>query len=113
VWVELGHLPPTPQAVAAEEAVQKRDTHRTEPPQSKLEVRKALNVEAAGDAAAKRRAILLRAIKDGGMFGIEEHSMKNIQGAGRGLALQQDLQELARSGVVERKPGRRWVAVIR
>lgn len=114
VWVELGHLPPTPQAVDREEAAQKKDApHRTEPPQSKPEIRKALNVEAAGDAAAKRRAKLLAAIRDGGMFGLEEHSMKNIPGVGRGLALQQDLQELAKSGAVESKPGRRWVAVIR
>lgn len=113
VWVEQDHLPPTPQKIAAEEAAQKKDKHRTEPPQSRAEIREALHVEAAGDAAAKRRAKLLAAIRDGGMFGLEEHSMKAIPGVGRGLALQQDLQELARSGAVESKPGRRWVAVIR
>lgn len=113
VWRERDYIPAHPLKVAAEEAAQKKDQHRTEPPQSKDEIRKALNVEAAGDAAAKRRAKLLAAIRDGGMFGLEEHSMKNIPGVGRGLALQQDLQELARSGAVESKPGRRWVAVIR
>lgn len=115
VWVEQDHLPPTPLEVEAEAKAQKADRHRTEPPQGKLEVRKALNVEAAGDAAAKRRAILLAAIRERGMFGLEEHAMKTIPGAGRGLALSQDLTELSRSGVVERAPGsdRRWKAVIR
>lgn len=115
VWVELGHLPPTPIEVEAEVKAQKADKHRTEPPMDRAEARKALAVEAAGDAAAKRRAILLAAIRERGMFGLEEHAMKSIPGAGRGLALSQDLQELARSGAVERAPGsdRRWKAVIR
>jgi hypothetical protein len=113
VWSELDSVPVHPLKVAAEESAQKKDRHRTEPPMSKAEIRKALNVEAAGDAAAKRRARLLAAIRDGGMFGLEEHAMKHLPGVGRGLTLQQDLQELARSGAVESKPGRRWVAVIR
>lgn len=116
VWVEQGHLPPTPLDVEREaDAQKKNEKHRTEPPQSKGEIRKALNVSAAGDAAAKRRAILLAAIRERGMFGLEEHAMKTIPGAGRGLALSQDLQELSRSGAVERAPGteRRWKAVIR
>lgn len=115
VWSELDYVPAHPLRVKAEEEAQKKDKHRTEPPQSKLELRQAINVSAAGDAAAKRRAILFAAIRDRGVFGLEEHAMKLIPGAGRGLALSQDLQELARSGAVERAPGvdRRWRAVIR
>jgi hypothetical protein len=115
VWVEQDHLPPTPLEVEAEVKAQKSDKHRTEPPMDKTAARKALAVEAAGDAAAKRRAILLAAIRERGMFGLEEHAMKTIPGVGRGLALSQDLKELARSGAVERAPGsdRRWKAVIR
>lgn len=113
VWAELDYVPAHPLRVKSEEDAQKKDKHRTEPPQGKLEVRKALNVEAAGDAAAKRRATLLAAIRERGMFGLEEHAMKTIPGAGRGLALSQDLTELSRSGAVERAPGRRWKAIIR
>lgn len=114
VWRERDYVPPHPLKIKAEMESQKKDTHRTEPAQSKTEVRKALAVEAAGDAAAKRRAALLRAITERGMFGLEEHAMKSVPGVGRGLALSQDLQELARSGAIE-KPGtdRRWRAVIR
>ncbi|HEX6022583.1 MAG TPA: hypothetical protein VFZ00_11350, partial [Solirubrobacter sp.] len=113
VWSELDYVPAHPLKVKSEEESQKKDKHRTEPVQSPKEIRNALNVEAAGDAAAQRRAKLLAAIRERGMFGLEEHAMKSIPGVGRGLALQQDLQELARSGAVESKPGRRWVAVIR
>lgn len=115
VWSELDYVPAHPLRVKSEEDAQKKDKHRTEPPQSKPEIRKAMAVEAAGDAAAKRRAILLAAIRERGMFGLEEHAMKTIPGAGRGLALKQDLTELSRSGAVERAPGsdRRWKAVIR
>lgn len=113
VWQEQDHLPPTPLEVEAEVKAQKADKHRTEPPMDKAEARKALAVEAAGDAAAKRRAILLAAIRERGMFGLEEHAMKTIPGVGRGLVLSQDLTELLRSGAVERAPGRRWKAVIR
>jgi hypothetical protein len=110
VWGELDHLPPTPQKIAAEGEKQKKDTHRTEPPMSPVEIRKALNVSAAGDAAALRRAALLKAIAERGMYGLEQHAMRAIRGIGRGGQLAQDLQELARSGAIDRAPGNRWVA---
>lgn len=113
VWIELDHLPPTPQAVEALEKSQKTDRHRTERTQSKPEIRQALNVEAAGDAAALRRAALLRAITERGMFGLEEHALKGVRGAGSGMALRRDLAELERTGAIARAPGRRWVAVVR
>lgn len=113
VWSELAAPPVHPLRVKAEMEAQKKDKHRTEPPQSRAEVTKALNLSAASDAAALRRAKLLGAIRDGGMFGLEEHVMRTIPGLGRGLALSQDLQELQRQGAIEAAPGRRWRAVVR
>lgn len=113
VWEELDYLPPTPQQVEAEATAQKKDTHRTERPQSKPEIRQALNVSAAGDAAAMRRAAVLRAITEAGMYGLEQHLMRNVRGAGRGGQLSRDLQELERQGAIERAVGGRWRAVLR
>lgn len=113
VWEELDYLPPTPQQVEAEATAQKKDTHRTERPQSKPEIRQALNVSAAGDAAAMRRAAVLRAITEAGMYGLEQHLMRNVRGAGRGGQLSRDLQELERQGAIERANGGRWRVVVR
>lgn len=111
VWSELDYIPAHPLRVKTEMDAQKKDKHRTEAPQSKGDVRKALNVSAAGDAAAIRRVRLFDAIRERGIFGLEEHAMRTIPGVGRGLALAQDLQELERRGAIARLPGRRWQAV--
>lgn len=109
VWVELDHLPATPQKVEAEEADQKKNlAHRTEPVQDRRAIRRSLGASAASDASAKRRAVLLAVIRDAGMFGLEEHKLRAVPGIGRGLALAQDLQELERAEQIARMPDRRW-----
>jgi hypothetical protein len=111
VWFELDHLPPTPSSVAAEEANQKKnEKHRTEPPQARAEIRKSLDVSSASDAAAKRRARTLAAIREAGMFGVEEHRLCLVSGVGRGIALVQDLQELERGGAIVKMSERKWRA---
>lgn len=114
VHVELGHLPATPQKVEAEESAQKKnEQHRTEPVQSRAEIRRSLGLTAASDAASKRRVKLLDAIRGAGAGGLEEHRLREVPGVGRGLALAQDLQELERACALERLPDRRWRIVIR
>lgn len=113
VWSERDYVPAHPLRVKAEEEAQKKDRHRTEKPQSRAEIRQSLNLTAASDAAAARRTKLLSAIRERGLFGLEEHLLRSVPGIGRGLTLAQDLQELERSGVLEKMPGpgRRWRAV--
>lgn len=113
VWSELDYVPAHPLAVRAEVEKQKKDKNRTEAPEGPVEVRKALNLSAAGDAAAMRRAAVLRAITEAGMYGLEQHLMRNVRGAGRGGQLSRDLQELERQGAIERAVGGRWRVVMR
>jgi len=112
-WRERDFIPVHPLRVKAEVEAQKKDQHRTEPPGDAVRVRKELNLEAEGEAAARCRAALLRAIVDRGMFGLEEHAMRQVPGVGRGLSIQNALRDLERTGAIQRAPGRRWVAVVR
>lgn len=114
VWEELNYLPTSPQKVEAEEDAQKKNVkNRTEPVQSRAEIRQSLNLTASSDAAAARRAKLVSAIRERGLFGLEEHLLRTVPGIGRGLTLAQDLQELERCRVLEKLPGagRRWRSV--
>lgn len=113
VWSELDYIPAHPLAVKAEVEKQKKDKNRTEAAEGPIAVRKALNLSASGDASALRRAALLEAITDGGMFGLEQHLMRNVRGSARGGQLARDLQDLERAGVIERATGGRWRGIIR
>lgn len=106
-WFELGHLPPTPAETRAAEEAEKKDTHRTEPPRSRTEIRKEMSASRADTADAIARANLLKSIRDRGQFGLEEHVMRNMAGL-RGAKLHGALAALEGAALIERANGGRW-----
>lgn len=108
VWGETDYLPPTPAETKAAVEAEKKDKHRTTPPRSAPEIRAEISSGRADVADVKRRAAVLRAIQARGEFGLENHMVRSIPGAGRGAQPQQALQELERMGSIERAPGSRW-----
>ncbi len=106
-WSELGHLPPTPAETKAQEEAEKKDQHRTEPPRARAEIRAEMSASRADTAEATARAGLLRAIRDRGHFGLEEHVMRTLPGM-RGAKLHQALSALEKAIMIERAPGGRW-----
>lgn len=107
VWSELGHLPPTPQAVKAAEAAEKKDQHRTHPPRTAEEIRREMSATGADNAFAKGKAALLKMITARGEFGLEQFAMLNVPGL-RGAQVHKALQELEAGRVIERANGGRW-----
>lgn len=107
-WRELDYLPATPSAVRAEVEKDKRDKHRTEPPRSPAEAARDINLSRAGDAEARARVEILKVLQRHGALGMDYHTIRGIQGAGRSAGVQQRLQELERAGSVEKLPGNRW-----
>jgi hypothetical protein len=107
VWSELGHLPPTPQAVKAAEAAEKKDTHRTHPARTAAEIRQEMSATGADNAYVKGKATLLKLITTRGEFGLEQFAMRNVPGL-RGPQIYRALQELEAGGIIERAPGGRW-----
>lgn len=107
VWSELGHLPPTPQAVKAAEAAEKKDTHRTHPARTAAEIRQEMSATGADNAYVKGKATLLKLITTRGEFGLEQFAMRNVPGL-RGAQIHRALQELEAGRIIERAPGGRW-----
>lgn len=110
VWSELGHLPPTPNETKAAEEAEKKDKHRTTPARSKQEIRAEMSSSRAEAGDAKRKALVLAAIRAGGVLGAPNQVVRDVRGVGRGSQLASYLRELEESGVVERV-GDRWRVV--
>lgn len=110
VWSELGHLPPTPSETKAAEEAEKKDKHRTSPARSKQEIRAEISTSRANAEDAKKKAALLEAIRSRGIFGLENHLIRDLRGVGRGSQAMTYLRELETDGLIERA-GDRWRAV--
>lgn len=113
VWDELDYVPVHPLAVKAEHEKAKKDKHRAGPAPSIAEVTADMNLARAGDADASRRAEIMTALARHGMLGMEWSEIRGLRGVGRGNAAQSALQELARSGAIEKAPSGRWRVVAR
>lgn len=108
VWSELDYVPAHPLQVKAAEEAEKKDKHRTTPARKPTEIRADLNAARAGDVEAAQRVALVDAIGRHGMLGMEHGELRKIRGAGRGPALQRQVQELERTGTIEKTPAGRW-----
>jgi len=106
-WFELDHLPATPSEIKAEGAREKREKHRVAPPRNTEQIRVDLNASRAGDAAAMRRAKILEAVRRHGALGIAYHDLRRQPGVGKGALFAHELQELVRTGSVERTSSNR------
>lgn len=106
-WRETDYLPPTPAETKAAEEQEKKDQHRTEPARSRREIAASMSATRADTAEAVGRAALLKAIRDRGQFGLEEHVMRTVPGM-RGARLHQALGALETAALIERAAGKRW-----
>ncbi len=112
VWSELDYIPAHPLAAIEEEKKQKADKHRTEKPQSIVEIRRDLNATAASDAAAMLRARILEIVGRAGQIGLEPNTLRS-RGLGRMSEVNRALQELERATAICRTPEGRWRVVPR
>jgi KaiC/GvpD/RAD55 family RecA-like ATPase len=102
-WRELDYLPATPTQVKVDGEKAKKDKHRVGPAPSDAQVRDDLNAARAGDAAAMRRAKMLEVVTRHGLMGIDLQELRKVHGVGRGPVFHQALQELERTGSLERQ----------
>lgn len=102
VWDELDYLPATPAQEKAAIESDKRDKTRVAPPRSPREARADVNAQAAGDAATQRRSRILAVVRNYGMLGIELNDLRKSPGVGRGAMFSSAVQELERTGSLER-----------
>lgn len=101
VWHELDRVPPTPNEIAAKLKSEKKNKSRVEPVTKEI-VHRELHNEARDDADAERRRRVLGALTRGGLQGMRVGQLGRVPGCGHGQRLSQTLQELERSGAVER-----------
>jgi hypothetical protein len=107
VWTELDYLPATPTEVKAENEKAKKDKHRAGPAPTPAATRADLDSARAGNADAARRVWALDFLSSRGMMGATWQDMQSAPGVGRQHALAATMQELERSGQIE-KTGDRW-----
>jgi threonine dehydrogenase-like Zn-dependent dehydrogenase len=107
VWEELAYLPASPLQVQTAVKAAKSDRSRTEPATFDS-VKADLNAVARGSADASRRLMIRRALTGAGPLGLSSHDLARVVGCGKGMALHASLQELERSGDVEKHREQRW-----
>jgi KaiC/GvpD/RAD55 family RecA-like ATPase len=113
VWQALDQLPPTPIEIDAKLKEAKRDKSRANTPTKEI-IREELAVIGRDDADADRRRKVIYALREVGAYGMTVKDFYKKSGVGRGPILQQTLQELERSGDVERLIGSgRWRIITR
>lgn len=106
VWTELGHLPATPNEIRAEVARAAKDKNRITPATAesvKADIT-STKIDTATDALRKR---IVEALRRHGMIGMTSRELRSVPGAGAGERKTRMLQELERSGTIERF-GEKW-----
>jgi KaiC/GvpD/RAD55 family RecA-like ATPase len=112
VWKALDHLPPTPMEIAAKVKRDKKDKARPEP-STKESARNDLNLDRASDADGERRNRIMGALHRAGMIGLTVRELRKVPGTGRSQRLAQSLQELERSGDIEKLTTGKWRKIFR
>lgn len=112
VWKELDYVPATPTEVAEKVKRDKKDKSRIEPP-TKITARAEVNADRASASDVERKRRISDALRRAGMIGLSAKELRKVPGTGRAQRLQQSLQELERSGDVEKLTTGKWRIIAR